>query len=320
MPAIHRPLLTADAVRGAFGSAPVAVSALAALGLSRGRVRAAVSAGTLVVVRRGVVQAPPWGADGIAEDDGRPTSISGSARQAHLDQARAALLLLKDDTVVSHASAAFVQEVPTFERAPTDVWVTAPRHGRVVAGTHRRRGTVEVRDRAVLDGVPCTTVARTALDLARRRPLHQALVPLDAALARVGPKELRAAMARLEWIYDLSSLSTALDAASPISESPLESISRGRILAAGLPAPCLQQWIEVHDGAHYRVDFLWPDEQVIGEADGLVKYATIDDVRAEKRREDALRASGFTVVRWTYQDMTTDPAPTLARLRTALGR
>jgi hypothetical protein len=43
-----------------------------------------------------------------------------------------------------------------------------------------------------------------------------------------------------------------------------------------------------------------------------------DAVIAEKRREDALRAEGLRVVRWTWTDLSAF-APVAARLRTALG-
>ncbi len=174
------------------------------------------------------------------------------------------------------------------------------------------------RDRVLVDGLACTTVARTALDVARRRPPHESFVVLDAALARVGPRELRATMARLDWIYDLRSLSTALGLADPLSESALESMSRGWMHEAGVPRPLLQQRIDTGSGRSYRVDFLWPDATVIGEADGLSKYISIEDVRAEKRREDDLRRLGYTIVRWTYDELMTDPMAVMLRIQRAL--
>jgi very-short-patch-repair endonuclease len=90
------------------------------------------------------------------------------------------------------------------------------------------------------------------------------------------------------------------------------------IVLAGLPAPELQAWVQGADGRPYRADFFWRKQRVIGEADGLVKYATIDDVRAEKRREDALRQAGYALVRWTSQELRRTPDRVMARLRHAL--
>ena len=35
----------------------------------------------------------------------------------------------------------------------------------------------------------------------------------------------------------------------------------------------------------------------------MAKYESVDDVRAEKRREDTLRDLGFEVVRWTWPEL-----------------
>lgn len=241
-------------------------------------------------------------------------SATALTRRTHLVAARAALVALADDSVVSHGSAALLHALPTFGPTPSSVWVTAPRHGRVVVGTHRRLGVVRGADRTEIEGLPVTTAARTALDLARRRPLHQQLVALDAAAARVGLDALARAFARLSWQRDLIGLAQALRCTDPAAETPLESISRGRILQAELPAPELQGWVQGDDGRWYRVDFLWREQRVVGEADGALKYRGRDDLVAEKGREDALRALGWRVVRWTYDEAVRRPDRFLTRL------
>ncbi|HET7901291.1 MAG TPA: DUF559 domain-containing protein [Candidatus Nanopelagicales bacterium] len=125
-------------------------------------------------------------------------------------------------------------------------------------------------------------------------------------------------MARLEWVYDLPLLSAAIELGDPSSESPLESMSRGWMHETGVPRPLLQQSVTGESGRPYRVDFLWPDHRVIGEADGMSKYGSIEDVRAEKRREDDLRRAGYTVVRWTYEELMKDPLAVMLRIQRAL--
>ena len=58
--------------------------------------------------------------------------------------------------------------------------------------------------------------------------------------------------------------------------------------------------------------------QLIGEADGWVKYETIEDLRAEKVREDALRRAGWTIVRWTSDELWSTPMLVIARIARAL--
>jgi len=84
-------------------------------------------------------------------------------------------------------------------------------------------------------------------------------------------------------------------------ESPLESLARGVVVLAGLPEPTPQVWVRTREG-DFRVDLLDEANKVIIEADGKVKYASADDLWREKRREDALRDSGFEVVRFTFAD------------------
>lgn len=329
MPATHRPRATAEHVRRVLGGDPVTVAAVLASGVTPGQLRAAVSSGVLVRLRHGVVglpgtvdQGPVRSLGGEGDRPARPRDEDAWAqrRDEHSRAARSALLALDADTVVSHASAAVLLDLPLARVGdwPADVWVTAPRHGRVVAGTHRRLGVVPTVDVTEVAGVRCTAAARTALDLARRRPLQHSLVALDVVARRDGIDALWSAYDRLTWQRDRRALREALGVADGRSESPLESASRGVMLRAGLPRPELQVWLTDRSGHPHRVDFLWRDRGVVGEADGWGKYAGIEDVRAEKRREDALRELGLTVVRWTSDEIGRTPNLVVARLRRAL--
>ena len=319
MPAIHRPVATADLIHELFGPEPIPVCDLLAAGVTRGQLDAALRVGTVERVRRGVVRVGSRADSACLPEVEQNTSTSDREleRASHLPAAKAALMRLGDDSTVSHGSSALLHRVPTFEPPPLNVWVTAPRHGHVIAGVHARLGELSPEDITEVDGIRCTSLARTALDLARRRPLHQSLVVLDAALARIGREPLESAFARLTWQRDRRLLREAIDHADALSESALESISRGRFLEARLPRPELQSWIACDDGRRYRVDFLWRAQGVIGEADGAVKYQTRENLIDEKRREDALRRAGFTVVRWTYPELRRTPDAVIARLRRA---
>ncbi|WP_158865627.1 hypothetical protein [Leifsonia sp. AG29] len=93
------------------------------------------------------------------------------------------------------------------------------------------------------------------------------------------------------------------------ADSPLESVSRVSMHAAGVPQPALQLPFSDGNGLIGVVDFAWPEARVIGEADGDVKYLD-SAMRAgrsadrvvldEKVREDRLRALGWRVVRWRW--------------------
>ncbi len=104
--------------------------------------------------------------------------------------------------------------------------------------------------------------------------------------------------------------------ASPLAESPLESLTRLCIVDANLPTPELQSWVE-GAGWRYRVDMLWREERVIAEADGKIKYEG-DALWREKRRQERLERAGFRVVRVLWDDIMRWRAETIARISHAL--
>ncbi len=94
----------------------------------------------------------------------------------------------------------------------------------------------------------------------------------------------------------------------------------------GIRPPRRQVPFHDEDGFIGRVDFWWQDAHVVGEFDGKVKYgrnnpsqrSPEDVLWAEKRREDRLRATGASVVRWTTTDLHC-PTRLIRALTAALG-
>jgi len=136
-------------------------------------------------------------------------------------------------------------------------------------------------------------------------------VAADGAL-RVGVthQELIAVLARARRWPGVVAARAAIAFSDPRAETPLESISRVAFHALGLPAP--EPQVEIWYGGELvaRVDFLWREQLVVGEADGRGKYASVEDLYQEKRREERLRDLGFEVVRWDW-DSAYRPGPSL---------
>lgn len=117
----------------------------------------------------------------------------------------------------------------------------------------------------------------------------------------------------------------AAEFADPRAASPLESISRVAFHEMGLPAPELQvPLVFDHLGDPTTiVDFYWEEFRVVGEADGLMKYDADDEeagrtLRDEKLRQEELEALGWTVVRWTWEQIWRRPDWVAMRLRRAM--
>lgn len=210
---------------------------------------------------------------------------------------------LRPAAAISHVSAAVLHEFDVWQ---TDLALIHTTNGRSAGGrrgpTRHVHAAVLGGDVVQLDGVRVTSPARTVVDLARTLPVEEAVVVGDSALRRYPGLDFHAHFdAPRAGIAAARRVVGFLDARS---ESPGESLSRLRLRDAGLPAPVLQPVIHTPGGVFVaRVDFFWEQWGLVGEFDGMVKYGTVDDVRAEKHREDALRDLGLQVVRWTWPEL-----------------
>lgn len=150
-----------------------------------------------------------------------------------------------------------------------------------------------------------TSVARTWVDIARSRPLADALSVGDAAL-RLGlmtVEDAASVLDRLGPVRGSRRAWFALAHITPLRESPLESGSGARFIEWQFPPPRLQQdWFDDH-GFIARSDADWEEFAVIGFADGRGKYG-LDPQRdrIERAQESRLRPRA-TVARWGWIDI-----------------
>ncbi|WP_068154746.1 type IV toxin-antitoxin system AbiEi family antitoxin domain-containing protein [Rhodococcus phenolicus] len=265
---------------------------LLAAGISDDHIRAAVRAGDLVPLTRGLY---------LSRADHDRLDAPGRHRM----RARHVASKLSPGTVISHVSAATLLNLDVWNIDLDRVHVSrAGPHGRRTTHLHVHATTWTDGDVAAVDGVAVTSPARTVVDLARSRCRDQAVVVGDSALrtnpatSDLLPDTLAAARHRNGTVRAAAVVSF-LDA---LSESPGESSSRVRIAETGLPRPVLQHPIVVRDGRRFRLDFFWGQHGLVGEFDGTGKYVDRRDLVAEKLREDAVRDLRLEVIRWTWAD------------------
>lgn len=304
---------------------PVLGRNLTALGVGPDRLERAVRGGRLVRVRQGVyLAAGAW-----------PEEASGQ----HLLRA-AAECLARPHGVVSHRSAALAWglPLPVEDWVAEPVWLTIDR-GRSEAGPRLRQMVAALPAHhlaAAALGFPVTTVARTAVDLAAGLELPESLLVLDAALRweclGLSPQLRRRELANpalasasrqpcLEAAHFLGrgeALVRAISVADPIRESPIESLTFGHLVLASLPLPICQHSISTPFGTFFP-DFYWPEQRLVGEADGRLKYHDAATVVREKQREQVLRGLGYRIVRWLGSEIHTRPDLVLDRIARALG-
>jgi very-short-patch-repair endonuclease len=66
------------------------------------------------------------------------------------------------------------------------------------------------------------------------------------------------------------------------------------------------------------IDFHWPAQRVIAEADGHLHLGTPAAVDRHRARDARLTAAGYSVVRFTYSQIQREDASLVATLRTLL--
>lgn len=194
--------------------------------------------------------------------------------------------------------------------------VDEPIHVFEALGSSRLAGRVRIhtgcQDRAIddLDGVLLTGIPDTIVDVVRSVPPIEGLAYADALLRRTpapNPDALRAINESRTTSRGRRRARWALERATGVPESPLESLSLGAMEAAGFEPPELQVEFRL-DGCADRADFFWRSRGIIGEADGRIKYdGTLQDptdaILKEKQRDTRLRRQASGLVRWGWSEV-----------------
>jgi very-short-patch-repair endonuclease len=280
-------------------------------GISDSRLKALVRSGGLVRVRRGVYATRP--------------AIEYAAvnpRRGHALQVAAVGSAVGRDAVASHHSAALMHGISLLNRPADTVTLTRPPARR--ASRLRSDGIVfhaadlpaeHVTSRY---GLLVTTVPRTVVDLARTSPFREAVVAADSALqAEITTKAalLDIADACSRW-PGIQQARRVIEFSDERAESVLESCARTAFAEAGLEPPELQVTIHGPDWS-YRIDFCWPEQRVIAEADGLVKYSSRNDLAKQFERDRLLRDAGYQVIHFTWHELMRTPEIVIGRIRAA---
>lgn len=254
-----------------------------------------------------------------------------SPHTRHRIHAAATLAAVPDSTYLFATSAAVVHAVP-FDRAILGgVHVVRPLGRDSRALRRRLTGTdrleppivhlhaVPERDLTEVGGLPTVARPLAALSTAALSDPEWALVTLDAACWQSSETLQLLSQLADEWghLRGIGTVRRVLPLVRTGAQTPLETLSRFRLTSLGLPEPQLQVALHDADGLIGYVDMLWEELGVVGEADGALKYASGRVVFEEKLREDRIRALGYIVVRWTWDEILREPRRVAARIDAA---
>lgn len=187
-------------------------------------------------------------------------------------------------------------------------------------GLRIRSNRIEDDEFQVVDGIPVTTPARTALDLACWYPSVDSVAAIDA-LARateVKATDVEMLVRRYGARRGIRRAHKALDLVDPGAQSPRETWLRLLIVDAGMPRPETQ--IPVHDEVGDVIAYLdmgWKALKVAVEYDGDQHRSDRRQYKWDIRRLEILERLGWIVVRVTAGD---HPADIIRRVRAALAR
>jgi predicted transcriptional regulator of viral defense system len=236
----------------------------------------------------------------------------------------AAVLACGSKAALSHRSAAALHGIRADNRAKTDVTLAGPSaRSRPTIDVHTSL-TLEPADITTADGIRCTTMARTLVDLgdvvsrcAVERAVDQAEVlrvfdgkAVHEALARAGPRRGAGILRAVLRSYEEPT----------VTRRELEERFLALCRTASLPSPAANAWITLDDGIAYKADFLWRTERLIAETDGRDVHTTRKAFEHDRLRDQRLTLAGFTIVRFTWRQVTREPQRIAGALQALLAR
>jgi hypothetical protein len=285
-----------------------ALAQLVALGLGAAGVRKRARAGRLHRIYRAVYALTP------------SSLLSLNGRYL------AAVLACGPGAVLSHRSAADLLGLRKTDRAPIDVTVPGNGWRRHQGIDIHRSTTLSPADITIVDGIPVTTVARTALDLAavvRRRAVERALDQAEM-LEVFDLNALKDQLARNPHHPGASILKAVLEehtAGTTVTWSDLEELCLEVTRAAGVEPPQLNAYVDPGDGEPpIRPDFVWRAQRVALEADGFGTHKTRHAFEDDRRRDQRLISAGWRAVRVTQRQLKDERARIVALLIDLLSR
>jgi hypothetical protein len=285
----------------------VSARQLAGLGYGRTSIHYGEAAGRIHRVHRGVYA--------VGHED---LTWEGWCMAAVLASAPARVARGHQPIVAGHRSAAWLWDVLRYRPQTIEVTAPKPRRSRRPYVVHC---SVLLKDeRAVREGIPVTSPARTYLDLAateRRRTVERVLARAgDLGRLDLGP--VREVLARCPHHPGAPALQGALDLyrEKPVfTRSGLERRFLDVVVAAGLPEPSMNAFV-----AGFEIDAYWEAERFGVELDVFETHGSRLSFEEDRERDDELLLAGIETTRVTGPRLDREPAAVVDSVRRHLVR
>jgi hypothetical protein len=210
-------------------------------------------------------------------------------------------------TVASHRAAALLHGFDGIDSAPVEVTVRRGRYPEIDGVVVHRSTPLDDRDITVVDGIPCTTVARTLCDLGAVLSQDDVERCLDGVL-RAG--------ASLGWIQETwrrvhrpgpsgtATLQRILEdprRSGGVPESWLERLVRRALAAPDIPPIVLQHRVRAGGRVVARFDAAIPEWRIGVEGHSAEWHDRPGRVWRDLERDNAVKALGWDVIYVTYR-------------------
>lgn len=231
-----------------------------------------------------------------------------------------AVLACGDGTILSHGSAA--ELLGLWEKRLTVMHVVPPDwSGRKIDGVRWHRVRLPPPDEfEIRDGIPCTTVSRTLVDMAGSTGWNsmRRLVEQAAILRLLDPEEIdrilslgrRRGAPRLRTILGPW---RGTQERRPVVRSRLEARLLPRLIEEGLPAPRTNVKLRV-EGHSFEIDMLWEEQRLAIETDGEETHGTRAAFQRDRKRDQVLAAAGYRTARITWRQVVDEPNAVVDRI------
>lgn len=267
------------------------------LGYSRPAVSRAVKDGRLHMLYRGVYAV-------------------GHTNLSPHGQCLAAVLACGPNALLSHVSAAWLWGLTKTSPSPASVSAPFHRKRRPPLRLHEARSLVP-EDRALRDGIPVTSLARTLLDLAAtvRFEWLEKMVERSEDLGLFDLREVEDLLARTVGHHGHGRLRKAIALYRPTSftRSGLEKRFLELCLEAGLPQPRMNY---VEHG--FELDCYWPEFRFAVELDLFETHGTRAAFERDRKRQEDLLLVGIGMTRVTGPRLEREPDGVIERVRRLL--
>jgi very-short-patch-repair endonuclease len=186
-----------------------------------------------------------------------------------------------------------------------------------------RDGTLTPKDRTAVQGIPCTTIARTLLDMAGVKDRHLRHAISQAEVERkFDLREIEELLGRSKGRRGVRRLKLEISLHDPREQATRQALE-ARFFRFCRKFRLVRPEVNSHlliDGISMMPDFLWREARLIVEADSRRVHGTVSAFEKDRRRDQVLTAAGWTVIRCTWRQLRDEPEALAHTIRTLLAR